>query len=221
LAAAEPAAELTADGNVNGTAPASSAGDAHLHEQLGKLLYPQAAHLAAGAAPQPSQASTAAKNASQPLQQQHAQGQLTVPEVHEVAVKALQLALSQAQYQAGFVLHGVGSKHLPGAAFAARCMLQAVGLQNKALLPTEPTAASLSASGAASKTSKPAKGSRPSSSKPGARTSVVPEVPPAILDLSKPDVWEGTQQVGTDIQRYGKMVPKVCFAFTSCAVLIR
>jgi hypothetical protein len=150
------------------------------------------------------------------------QGQLTVPEVHEVAVKALQLALSQPQYEAGFVLDGVGSKHLPGAAFAARCMLQAVGLQNKALLSAEPTAASLSASGAASKTAKRAKGSRPSSSKPGARNSLVPEVPPAIVDLSKPDVWEGTQQVGigTDMNFSGKSAHIMIRAYASCLVHI-
>jgi hypothetical protein len=184
------------------------------------LLYPQAAQLAAGGAVQPQQGSTAAKNASQPLQQAH--GQLTIAEVHSVAVKALQLALSQPQYEAGFVLDGVGSKHLPTAAFAARCTLQAVGLQNKALLPAEPTAASLSASGAASKTAKPAKGSRPSSSKPGARNSLVPEVPPAMLDLTKPDVWEGTQQVrvGTDVNFSSELAYAMCLVFVPCVVRI-
>jgi hypothetical protein len=199
LATAEHAAEPTADSSSHdSTAPATLMPAALLHEQLFKLLHPQAAQLAAGAASQPPQGSTAAKSGGHALQQQQAQAQLTVADMHEVAVKALQLALSQPQYQAGFVLDGVSSKHLPGAAFAARCMLQAVGLQNKALLPAEPAAASLSNSGAGSKASKPAKGSRPSSSKPGARTSLVPEVPPAIMDLSKPNVWEGTQQVGVE-----------------------
>lgn len=175
--------------------PAGALAASHLYEQLCKLLQPQAPQLAAGASSQPPPASIAAKSSSQLPQQQQAQAQLTVTEMHEVAVKALQLALEQPQYQAGFVLDGVSSKHLPGPAFAARCMLQAVGLQNKALLPAEPAAAALSSSGAGSKSTKPAKGSRPSSSKPGARASLVPEPPPAILDLSKPDVWEGAQQV--------------------------
>lgn len=205
LAIAE--APLDASGS---TATASPQAEPNLHEQLTKLLGPVSPSLsAANAGPQLQHNPLAAKSPGHvpvqqlPLQQQ---GLLTAQDTYDLSVKALQLALNQPHYQAGFVVDGVGSKHLPSVAFAARCLLQALGLQNKALLPPDPAARSTSGAGAnaagkaapagaATKPSRPTGGSRPSSSKPGPRASLMPEPPPAVLDLSKPDVWEGPQQV--------------------------
>lgn len=136
-------------------------------------------------------------------------GQLTAAQLVFAAVKALKIALDQPQYEAGFVLDNIRSRFLPHPAFAARCLLLAIGLENKALQqheglmePSGHSSLSGSGTGAAAGKSKdkapsavaPKSSSRPSSSRSGRGALLEPPNP--MLDFAKPDLWEGSQEVG-------------------------
>jgi hypothetical protein len=122
----------------------------------------------------------------------HGDAQHLLQSVPDVLTAALQLALQQEQYSKGYIIDGLGSKHMQSDGVVARCLLQAVGLVCKSLHPPEPSPPPASA-GAAKGTKAP---SRPPSSRPGVKAAPVPEVVLPIMTFSSPDVWEGPQQVG-------------------------
>lgn len=193
--------------------------DPNLSDMLSKLLDPAAGTAASVAVElskvqQPPSASQSAANSRASTPPQATQllqpGRLTVAEIMYVASKALGIAIGQPQYDAGFILRGVQSEFLPHGALAARCLLQALGLTNKALQPSEVQMDTLGrspsgpgtvagvgkgkdkSSGGAAVKSRPS-----SSSRAGARGSIASEPLHPILDLSRVDVWEGSQQVYT------------------------
>lgn len=186
-----------------------------MKELLSKLFDPAAdvAALVAAELQKAQQAAAAIATTARPSTAPQAMqlpqpGQLTMNELVYVAVRALKLALMQPQYQSGFVLDGLKSKHLPHPVLAARCLLLATGLENKALQQagslSEPAAFnSTSGSGSASvgkgkdkaPSAAPKASSRPGSSKSG-RGAALLEPPNPILDCSKQDLWEGCQEVG-------------------------
>eukprot|EP00775_Hariotina_reticulata_P008964 gene8964-9139_t len=168
-----------------------------LHKQLSRLLASPAAAPEAGpditiAVDKRAQSATGLTRNRKTQEQAPQQQQLPSPlEAQDIVLMALKHALSLPQYQAGFVLDGFGSKHLPVTAMTARCMLQAVGLTCINLPPAE----SISTAGSTAATSKAkqqGKTSRPSSSRAGIRP--VPQLQ-GLIDITQPDVWEGTQKV--------------------------
>lgn len=166
----------------------------NLLEQLSKLLFPSTNPGESPAGPSiraSSAASTQSASAGAHHELQHQQ--LPVP---ELVTAALQAALHQEHYSRGYIFDGLNSKYLSSSAVVARCLLQGVGLVCKALqqaegaVPTPPAVAAAVAKGVKA-------ASRPTRSRPGGKAAAAaPEPVPPIMTFIKPDVWEGSQQVG-------------------------
>jgi hypothetical protein len=170
-----------------------------LHKQLSRLLaspaaVPDPGRDAANPVEKRAQSATGLsrnRKTQEHAPQQQQQQSPSAQEVQDILGMALKHALSQPQYQAGFVLDGFGSKHLQVPAMAARCMLQAVGLHCINMPPAE----SVNGAGStitASKAKQQGKTSRPSSSRAGIKPS--PQLP-GLLEITQPDLWEGVQKV--------------------------
>jgi len=165
-----------------------------LLDQLSRLLFPSTNRGESPAGPSiraSSAASTQSASAGAHPELQHQQ--LPVP---ELVTAALQAALHQEHYSRGYIVDGLNSKYLSSSAVVARCLLQGVGLVCKALqqaegaVPTPPAVAAAAAKGVKA-------ASRPTSSRPGGKAAAAaPEPVPPIMTFIKPDIWEGSQQVG-------------------------
>lgn len=167
-----------------------------LLEQLSKTLFCTVPHgVDDPRASASARVSSAASSHSAALSQQ--------PEAHQKMAKAellhmgLQWVLQQECYSKGFIVDGLGSRHVTSAAVVARCVLQAVGLTCQDLQHAEGNPVAGQAAAATAKAAKAA--SRPPSSRPGklaAAAAAAPEPVPPILTFSKPDIWDGPVQVG-------------------------